>query len=227
MRNLFYWLTLLWLSISSAVAQVYKWVDGDGRVHYSNIQPPPPIKFTTKQKLGDNTVEISRLPYATKEAAKKNPIILFTSEACVDLCNQAIALLDQRGVPYTVKNTDKNDVLLKNLMLDFKVPYLIVGKQPPYKGLMESDWQRMIDNGGYPKIKSVNNTAITETTENTVSNSRPTTLPTSVFHCDGRIYCSQMKSCEEAKFFLENCPGVKMDGGKHDGVPCERQWCGR
>lgn len=45
------------------------------------------------------------------------------------------------------------------------------------------------------------------------------------FKCDGRIYCSQMTSCEEAEFFLENCPGVKMDGGG-DGVPCERQWCG-
>src|SRR5262245_28115249 len=45
------------------------------------------------------------------------------------------------------------------------------------------------------------------------------------FHCDGRIYCSQMKSCEEATFFLNNCPGVKMDG-EGDGVPCERQWCG-
>jgi hypothetical protein len=33
-----------------------------------------------------------------------------------------------------------------------------------------------------------------------------------------------MRSCEEARFFLENCPGVQMDGNR-DGVPCERQWC--
>nr|WP_294867276.1 excalibur calcium-binding domain-containing protein [uncultured Pseudogulbenkiania sp.] len=44
------------------------------------------------------------------------------------------------------------------------------------------------------------------------------------FTCDGRIYCSQMTSCEEATYFLKNCPGVKMDGN-HDGVPCEQQWC--
>ncbi|MBI4987356.1 MAG: excalibur calcium-binding domain-containing protein [Rhodocyclales bacterium] len=44
------------------------------------------------------------------------------------------------------------------------------------------------------------------------------------FKCDGRIYCSQMTSCEEATFFLRNCPGVKMDGN-NDGVPCEKQWC--
>jgi cold shock CspA family protein len=44
------------------------------------------------------------------------------------------------------------------------------------------------------------------------------------YRCDGRTYCSQMTSCAEARFFLKNCPGVKMDGN-HDGEPCERQWC--
>jgi endonuclease YncB( thermonuclease family) len=42
--------------------------------------------------------------------------------------------------------------------------------------------------------------------------------------CDGRQYCSQMTSCAEARWFLANCPGVKMDGNR-DGVPCEQQWC--
>lgn len=44
------------------------------------------------------------------------------------------------------------------------------------------------------------------------------------FKCDGRTLCSQMNSCEEATFFLNNCPGVQMDGN-NDGMPCERQWC--
>jgi cold shock CspA family protein len=44
------------------------------------------------------------------------------------------------------------------------------------------------------------------------------------FRCDGRTHCSQMTSCEEAKFFLRNCPGTQMDGDG-DGIPCESQWC--
>ena len=44
------------------------------------------------------------------------------------------------------------------------------------------------------------------------------------FSCDGRQYCSQMKSCAEARYFLANCPGAKMDGNR-DGTPCEKQWC--
>lgn len=45
------------------------------------------------------------------------------------------------------------------------------------------------------------------------------------YHCDGRTRCPQMTSCEEAMFFLKNCPNVEMDGGKKDGIPCEKQWC--
>ncbi|HWR80006.1 MAG TPA: excalibur calcium-binding domain-containing protein [Pseudomonas sp.] len=58
---------------------------------------------------------------------------------------------------------------------------------------------------------------------------RAAAVPATNFRCDGRTYCSQMRSCEEATYFLRNCPGVKMDGGDGQGVPngipCERQWC--
>ncbi|MFC3875448.1 excalibur calcium-binding domain-containing protein [Neisseria musculi] len=46
---------------------------------------------------------------------------------------------------------------------------------------------------------------------------------TTAFTCDGREHCSQMKSYEEAEFFLNHCPNVKMDGDK-DGIPCEEQF---
>ena len=47
---------------------------------------------------------------------------------------------------------------------------------------------------------------------------------TEQYRCDGRTHCSQMTSCEEAQFFLDNCPGTAMDGD-NDGIPCEKQWC--
>ncbi|BAF72745.1 excalibur calcium-binding domain-containing protein [Sulfurovum sp. NBC37-1] len=43
------------------------------------------------------------------------------------------------------------------------------------------------------------------------------------FRCDKRIYCSQMHSYKEAKYFLDHCGPVKMDGDR-DGIPCERQF---
>ena len=46
----------------------------------------------------------------------------------------------------------------------------------------------------------------------------------SEYKCDGRKTCSQMTSCKEATWFINNCPGMEMDGN-HDGVPCEQQHC--
>jgi len=45
------------------------------------------------------------------------------------------------------------------------------------------------------------------------------------FRCDGRTRCPEMTSCEEALFFIRNCPGTQMDGDR-DGLPCEDQFCG-
>ena len=51
------------------------------------------------------------------------------------------------------------------------------------------------------------------------------TQPARQFACQGKQYCSQMTSCEEATFYLKNCPDVKIDGDG-DGIACEEQWCG-
>jgi cold shock CspA family protein len=45
------------------------------------------------------------------------------------------------------------------------------------------------------------------------------------YSCQGKTYCSQMYSCEDAQFYQDHCSGTTMDGDG-DGVPCEDQWCG-
>lgn len=44
------------------------------------------------------------------------------------------------------------------------------------------------------------------------------------FQCEGKQHCSEMLSCDEARFYLKNCPDVLIDGD-NDGIPCERQHC--
>lgn len=46
----------------------------------------------------------------------------------------------------------------------------------------------------------------------------------SFFTCDGRTTCMQMTSCEEAKFFLKNCPDMNPSASR-EGISCEKQWC--
>lgn len=90
-----------------------------------------------------------------------------------------------------------------------------------------------------PSLEELNAAEKKRRQEKAAASATPTTKPTESaapaetpevqrpspgFRCDGRQYCSQMRSCAEAKFFLTHCPGTKMDGN-HDGIPCEQQWC--
>ena len=54
--------------------------------------------------------------------------------------------------------------------------------------------------------------------------SAPVARASTSYQCDGRTHCSQMRSCDEARHFLQHCPNTKMDGDR-DGIPCENQWC--
>ncbi|QYJ86898.1 hypothetical protein K0I73_03925 [Shewanella mesophila] len=43
-----------------------------------------------------------------------------------------------------------------------------------------------------------------------------------VFECDARQQCLQMTSCQEAKYFIRNCPEFEKMVGD---LPCEKLWC--
>ncbi|MFW1759899.1 cold shock domain-containing protein [Acinetobacter guillouiae] len=64
---------------------------------------------------------------------------------------------------------------------------------------------------------------VAEPTNRASSSMNTNTNVTSKYSCDGRVHCSQMKSYDEAVFFINNCPGTKMDGDG-DGDPCEGQF---
>jgi hypothetical protein len=40
------------------------------------------------------------------------------------------------------------------------------------------------------------------------------------FTCGAKRYCREMRSCEEARFYLDRCGLSRLDGDG-DGVPCE------
>lgn len=71
-----------------------------------------------------------------------------------------------------------------------------------------------------------NNTEI-ETTPLYEPQTEPRSAPKTQFRCEaGKTHCSQMSSCAEATFYIQNCPNTQMDGDG-DGIPCERQWCSK
>ena len=60
-----------------------------------------------------------------------------------------------------------------------------------------------------------------DTNANTVRNQAQIGVANS--KCDGRTHCSQMRSYQEAVWYLNNCPNTQMDGNG-DGEPCEKQF---
>jgi hypothetical protein len=49
-------------------------------------------------------------------------------------------------------------------------------------------------------------------------------LPAGQFKCDHRIYCAQMTSCEEARYFLSHCSLQEIDADVSP-IACEKRWC--
>jgi glutaredoxin len=141
------------LFATSAAAQAYRWVDQDGKVHYSQTPPPPSqAARVEKRSAGGSVVESTQLPFATQQAVKNHPVTIYTAESCADPCTAARALLSQRGVPFReVAVADETTrAELKKVSGGDEVPVLSVGRQVT-KGYLAELWHTALDSAGYPR----------------------------------------------------------------------------
>jgi glutaredoxin len=146
--------TLLLLMLAAACnvqADLYKWVDKAGGVHYSDQAPPGDARKVEKKNIGGNVIE-GQDNFALREATRKFPVILYASD-CGEPCKQARDLLTKRGIPFAQKNPEssaEDAAALKKLVGGLEVPTLIIGQTTPLKGLLESSWNSSLDAAGYP-----------------------------------------------------------------------------
>ncbi|MDD5365893.1 MAG: glutaredoxin family protein [Gallionellaceae bacterium] len=129
-------------------ADFYRWVDEKGGVHYSDLPPPPSIK--SMKRIGMSGSD-------TGEPAKARPPVVLYSSNCGATCDQAADYLRQRGVPFTLKNVDKDKLQaaeLKKRTGAFEVPVLFVGESMQ-RGYSPSVWDKMLEVAGYaaPTVK--------------------------------------------------------------------------
>jgi glutaredoxin len=132
--------------------QLYRYTDADGHVVYTDKPPPPSAKNVQPKKIIANVVETNEIPIAAQLASEKYPVTLFTWD-CGEICQNAEALLNRRGVPYTTINVADKDGMAKLQALTggTAIPVLQVGEKMVAKGLLEARWQSMLDEAGYPK----------------------------------------------------------------------------
>jgi glutaredoxin len=141
---------LIGLASLSAQAQMYRWTDQQGHVHYTDSPPPKDALEGEEKHLSGNVASGGDVPYATREAIKNAPVILFTAEACKAPCDDGRKLLNQRGIPYRdVKVDDEaSRAQLKQYSASAEVPVLIVGRDVR-KGFLATDWNAALDAAGY------------------------------------------------------------------------------
>lgn len=140
---------------AQAQTSVYRWVDKDGKVHFSSEAPPPDAANVTEKRMGGGGAGEVNLPYATQQAMKTNPVTLYIGNQCGDLCTEGRALLDNRGIPYAERNAEANRAdadKLKQLVGSLEVPVLLVGDKP-VKGWDAGTWNSALDSAGYPRTK--------------------------------------------------------------------------
>lgn len=148
-------LALLVMTTAAAVPvdaqQLYKWVDKDGKVSYSDTPPPKDAKDVRQKGYSDNVTRSDELPYSVKEAAKRNPVT-FYANAC-ESCGRARALLSERGIPFAERNPETDAAAgdaLKEAAGALLVPTLTIG-QRVLKGFAESEWHDALTSSGYPR----------------------------------------------------------------------------
>lgn len=134
-----------------AAAQLYRWVDSEGNVHYTDQAPDAKVKVLERRTFSGNVIESSELPYATRQAQKNFPVTLYAND-CGEPCKLAAEHLAKRGVPFvrkTIKDQAESEEL-KKIAGGLEVPTLAIGKTT-LKGYQMQNWDSALDTAGYPK----------------------------------------------------------------------------
>jgi glutaredoxin len=134
----------------SAGAQVYKWSDAQGTVHYTDT-PPPAQKASQLKPPSAGRSGQAPLPYELARAVKASPVVLYTTANCAG-CDQGRTLLRARGVPFAEKTvtTDEDKEQLRQLTGKLELPLLLVGSRK-IAGFQDAAWQDALTAAAYPR----------------------------------------------------------------------------
>jgi glutaredoxin len=138
------------LCAGSASAQLYKWKDAKGVVHFSDTPPPASSRDRAEvASYSGSGASAPALPYELAQAVRANPVTFYTTPACTP-CDQGRSLLQQHGIPYSEKTvtTADDQQVLKAAGSDGQLPLLLVG-HTKLLGFAPDAWQDALD-AAYP-----------------------------------------------------------------------------
>lgn len=149
-------LALCTAPLTTQAQAAYRWIGKDGKVHYSD-QPPPPAEASEVQQKNlraGSVVETGGPSYGARQAARKLPLTLYTSDNCKENCRIARDFLKRRGAPFSEKvlRTAEDAAAFKQAVgtEELIVPVLQAGSTSE-KGYEEQAWGSFLDAAGYPR----------------------------------------------------------------------------
>lgn len=157
-RLLYIGLGVLFVSPLAPASTLYKWVDADGTVHYTDRPPPSGAGKVEARSLGGEPPPPPDAGRAALEAAvARNPITLYSIPRC-SACDLARLYLTRRNVPFTEKNVSAgNDANQKEMIQkigELIVPTITVGTRVMKGAYVESLLESELELAGYPGPES-------------------------------------------------------------------------
>lgn len=143
---------VLMVQLCTAAAQLYRWTDSSGRVHYTDTPPPAGAKRVSKKASVASGSASEAEPFVLQQARKNFPVKLYSAPGCQP-CDTARSLLNKRGVPFSEVSVTGDPEQLAELQKTTGVtgvPALVVGRNAQ-SGFDESIYHRMLDEAGYPR----------------------------------------------------------------------------
>lgn len=136
---------ILFSLVTPAQAQIYKWTDEAGAVHYSS-QPHEDAQskdVTQRVRSTGNFVEVK-----TIEGIASNTLTVLSTTWCT-VCKKAKAYLNARGVSFTELDVEKNDEGRRRYreLKGTGVPIILVGNQR-MNGFSETRMEAMLKKAG-------------------------------------------------------------------------------
>lgn len=141
---------LAMIPVAVQAGQMYRWVDKNGKVHYSDT-PPADVKDVERKKLG-TTSQTEDIPYEAQLAREKFPVTLYVVGGCGAPCDQGRALLNKRGIPFTEKSLNSQQEVDEFYRKSGSTGAPTLGVGSNYvSGFHEARWSSELDAAGYPK----------------------------------------------------------------------------
>ncbi len=147
----FKWPILFLFCIASAHAQMYRWVDANGKVNYSDQPPPRSVAKPQKKSAAIGESDANGLNYSLREAVRNFPVTMYASGDCAP-CDEGRALLKKRGVPFSEKTVTTSEDLdrVKKAGGTAQLPFLTIGRNSQ-TGFSAEAWNAALTSAGYPE----------------------------------------------------------------------------